>query len=45
MREVSCVVAMVIVAWLAVVPFRAMLDGKKLQDELTGSPEQEKDTD
>jgi hypothetical protein len=45
LRDVSCVVAMVMVAWLAVVPFRVTLDGEKLHVELTGRPEQEKDTD
>ena len=44
LRDVVCVVAMVIVELLAAVPFSITVDREKLHDELIGSPEQEKDT-
>lgn len=44
LRDVACVVAIVMVDALVVAPFSVTLDGEKLHVELVGSPEQEKDT-
>jgi hypothetical protein len=44
LRDVVCVVAIVMADALTVAPSSVTFDGEKLHVELVGSPEQEKDT-